>query len=373
MNCNSNGYSIAFCTACRNRLEHLKLTLPENINACGNTPNIKFVLVDYTSEDGLGEWVRENYIHYLVSGRLEYYRFENATFFHRTHSRNLAFKIAPTDIICNVDADNYIGEGFAKFITEQFSLVSDTFLTTIDFYKTQKHYVVQGDVLGRVCVKKDDFLAVKGFDERMEDYGFEDYDFTNRLEMYGLKRTFIADPKYLRYLSHENSIRFPASSYSDDAGTVYIRYESSSRSSILFLNKDHTFCCVTMINNIRINADDVTSAYIERNYLFENSFENNIWQYGNWNKKNDFVYLATQNCVARVQISNQIMFWEDDSMVYYKVSDQNMLRALHKLRITSKNRILLEENLNNGPKAVNRGGFGSGWVIKNFKEAIFVQ
>lgn len=373
MGCSSNEFSISFCTTCRNRLEHLKLTLPENLEACSNLPNIKFVLLDYTSEDGLGEWIRKNYSHHLASGKLEYYRTENATFFHRTHSRNLAFKVASTDVICNVDADNYIGEGFAEFIAEQFSLASDIFLTTIDFYKTQKNHVVQGDVLGRVCVKKDHFLAVRGFDERMEQYGFEDYDLTNRLEMSGLKRTFITNQGHLRYLSHENDLRFSTLTFSGDPGTVYIRYDSGYKSSILFLYKDGTFSGVTMINNIRLNAADVASAYTERNYPFENSFENNLWQHGNWSRKRNAVYLEGRSGAVRVPISNRIIFRENDNMVYHRVSDPNLLQALFKLRITSTNRILLEENLRNGPEKVNIRGFGSGWVIKNFNETMFVQ
>ncbi|KKL80749.1 hypothetical protein LCGC14_2001600, partial [marine sediment metagenome] len=50
-------YKISFCTTCMGRLYNLKETLPKNIEANGEYPNVEFVILDYNSSDGLGDWV----------------------------------------------------------------------------------------------------------------------------------------------------------------------------------------------------------------------------------------------------------------------------------------------------------------------------
>ena len=53
----SCGFKISFCTTCKERLRHLKQTLPKNIKDNSNYPFIEFVILDYNSQDGLGDWM----------------------------------------------------------------------------------------------------------------------------------------------------------------------------------------------------------------------------------------------------------------------------------------------------------------------------
>src|SRR5688572_6172397 len=95
---------ISICTVCMNRLHHIKQTLPANIAANEDYPNIEFVLLDYNSTDGLSDWIRDEMSEFIENGRLKYYRTEEPLFFDRTHSRNLIVKLATGDVISNVDA-----------------------------------------------------------------------------------------------------------------------------------------------------------------------------------------------------------------------------------------------------------------------------
>src|SRR5580704_1798101 len=61
---------ISFCISCRGRLHHLRRTLPQNIADNRDYPNLEFVLLDYNSTDGLGEWVRHELSEEIASGRL---------------------------------------------------------------------------------------------------------------------------------------------------------------------------------------------------------------------------------------------------------------------------------------------------------------
>ena len=87
---------------------------------------MEFVLLDYNSTDGLEEWVKELQ-YYIDTGILVYYRTEEPLNYHRTHSRNMAFRLSTGDIVCNLDADNFLGEGFASYILDIFNQGDETF------------------------------------------------------------------------------------------------------------------------------------------------------------------------------------------------------------------------------------------------------
>ena len=64
---------ISFCISCRGRLHHLRRTLPQNIADNRDYPNLEFILLDYNSTDGLGEWVKHELSEEIANGQLNYY------------------------------------------------------------------------------------------------------------------------------------------------------------------------------------------------------------------------------------------------------------------------------------------------------------
>jgi hypothetical protein len=113
------------------------------------------------------------------------------------HSRNLAFRLAQGDIVCNIDADNFIGSGFVQYVSAVLSC-GDIFLRGPR----------DGRGLGgRICVKLIDWETVSGYDERMKNWGPDDMDFANRLCMTGLKQKFILSEKFCQTISHSDELR----------------------------------------------------------------------------------------------------------------------------------------------------------------------
>jgi hypothetical protein len=100
--------TVSICVIAMNRLHHVQETLPVSLRE-NDDQGVNFVLLDYNSSDGLGEYVQKKFPEELRKGKLTYYRHNEAQVFDRSHSRNMALKLADGKIVCNVDADNYTG------------------------------------------------------------------------------------------------------------------------------------------------------------------------------------------------------------------------------------------------------------------------
>src|SRR5688572_15135597 len=114
------GPRISLCTTCMGRLHHLKETLPRNLEDNKDCPELEFVVLDYNSPDSTGAWLHETYPDLIHSGRLKYFRTTEPKYFHMAHSKHVAHRLATGDIVCNVDADNFTGPGFASKLAEMF-------------------------------------------------------------------------------------------------------------------------------------------------------------------------------------------------------------------------------------------------------------
>lgn len=194
---------VSICVVCMGRRHHLAETLPRNLADNAHYPDLEFVLLDYNSGDGLEEWVAASLREQLESGRVTYYRTTEQSFFDRSHARNVAFRLARGEILCNVDADNFTGQGFASYVNERFGSHRGVFLQP-DFEGAHRGL---RDAFGRLCVRRADFLNVEGYDEGLKDYGWEDNDLCMRLRKSGLRPLFFEDDRFLRYIAHDNEER----------------------------------------------------------------------------------------------------------------------------------------------------------------------
>lgn len=100
---------ISFCITCMNRLKHLQETLEKNILDNFLVDEVEFVVLDYNSQDGLEEWIAQSMMKYIEMGILVYYRTTEPAYYRRSHSRNMVFRLAEGEVVCNLDADNYLG------------------------------------------------------------------------------------------------------------------------------------------------------------------------------------------------------------------------------------------------------------------------
>lgn len=190
---------ISFCTTCMGRLHHLKETLPRNIEDNRDCGDLEFVVLDYNSPDSTGAWIHDTYPDLIRTGRLKYFRTTEPRYFHMAHSKNVAHRLATGDIVCNVDADNFTGPGFA-------AKLADIFL------RGPRRLVVSGDWRvvkgsnGRVAMWRKHFLAFRGYDESMQGYGFEDQDLISRCELLGFSVQKL-DKEWLNLIEHSNKER----------------------------------------------------------------------------------------------------------------------------------------------------------------------
>ncbi len=228
---------ISICTVCMNRLHHLSQTLPVNI-AENSSLNLEFVVLNYNSKDDMDNWIKNNMSSHLESGLLRYYKTEEPEYFSIAHSKNMATKLATGDIICNIDADNFAGPDYVKWVGESFEATGpNTVITTI-----RKDAIPYRDQGGKLCFSKALFQAVHGYDESLIGYGMDDVDFSNRLENAGGQRVFIEQEKYLRYIAHSFEERLSNHKYPNNLAGMYVCVTDTrkDKARILYLFKDNT-------------------------------------------------------------------------------------------------------------------------------------
>lgn len=169
---------ISFCVTCKNRLWQLRETLPPNLAAVLADECSEIVLVNYNSEDGLHEWVRQFQEH-IDSGVLRYVHERTEQFFHCSKAKNLAHFAATGDLLVNLDGDNFIADSIAAW-----RRVWDEHYDTV----IQSRGKNWGDgTFGRIGLPRRHFLALGGYDEEMLPAGVQDLDLIERAKAAGLR------------------------------------------------------------------------------------------------------------------------------------------------------------------------------------------
>ncbi len=192
------------------RAHHLKETLPQNIrdNPQIDGLDIEFVVLNYNSKDDLHEWITQDpeMKEHIESGLLRYGRTIEPEHFHMSHAKNMAHRMASGDIICNLDADNYTGAKFGKFLQMNFE-------ENMDIVMNPSHRVSklfdpdERGFYGRVVISRENFQKLHGYDETYSGWGGEDTDFMQRAKGLGLQHVRIDSLGYLGLISHTNEER----------------------------------------------------------------------------------------------------------------------------------------------------------------------
>ena len=192
---------ISFCTTCMGRLHHLQQTLPTNILNTEKYGNREFVIVNYGSKDDLHKWVKENLQFWIKRGVVRYFRTQEPKFFSATHAKNIAHKNATGDILCNVDADNFVLEGFAEYLNEGLQERAVLLSPTTDAYD-------EAGCCGKIAVRREDFYSVNGYNESWNiGWGWEDTDFQCRVRMQNDLNYYVIDKKWCKVIAHSNKVR----------------------------------------------------------------------------------------------------------------------------------------------------------------------
>lgn len=202
--------TIVFCTTCKGRTQHLRQTLPANIADNADYANAKFLVLDYGDPGELAAYIRDFHAGSLESGRVVYYRYPDAGQFRMAHAKNMAHRLGileGADVLVNLDADNFTGEGFARYVADQFIAANgERILLWANMIKEGPERTPRG-ISGRIAVTPQSFLLVGGYDEKYRDWSPDDKDFDARLRRLGHHRVAI-DRKYLQTVPHNDKTRF---------------------------------------------------------------------------------------------------------------------------------------------------------------------
>lgn len=352
---------ISFCTICMNRLHHLQQTMVQNIKDNITYTNLEFVLLDYNSNDGLSSYVRGHLSKYIDSGLLKYYRTSDPSGYHVSHSRNMVFTLATGDVVCNIDADNFTGEGFAAYVNSNFVTKKDVFLST--------HQIsgIKNDVIGRICVRKQHFLHVNGYDEKMLHYGFEDIDLANRLEAAGLQQIQIDSIDFLRAIEHPNSERTNNFNHAKAYQQLIINYISPYESELLLLFDKQQYVRAKLIDNKNYNILHPNSKK-KRSTKYKYSIREPEWEKGVWEIRGKaIVFIKNRIPVLRLHSKSRNMYLSDLQEKYYLISSPYMKETILFFYNQLANRIIMERNFKHKNSIVNIDGFGGGVVTRNFE------
>jgi hypothetical protein len=161
-----------------NRVHEISKTLSKNIDDAKSYSNYEFVLLDYNSSDGLEDWVRENFMEHIESGKLVFYRTEEPQVFHYSCSRNIAWKLATGDLVTNIASKGFLQAGFLEklnLLANQQEERDILFVRSISYIR------------GRIAFYKDAFFKLGGFDEELSGYSPWDRDIFDRSKASGYK------------------------------------------------------------------------------------------------------------------------------------------------------------------------------------------
>lgn len=361
-----------------NRTHHLKQTLIKNIEDNSDYDNWEIVLLNYNSQDGMEDWVKENLTGYIASGKVIYYQTPDPDKFNHSHAKNVAFKLATGDIVCNINADNFTGLHFAGYVNESFNKQFDQVLTPIYFSSQKKDVKPPRDIMGKVCVRKSDFLKVNGFDESMTMYGFEDNDFINRLELANINRAPIEDA-FWGYIEHENKERYSGGKVTDTILSLYIHYCSPSESLILLLFKDNTYEMRILTDTYSEYSTSFTESFGVKDdrYRFSDYYNlsSGSWSYGN---AAGIIHLNSKEAGEyglNKMTGNDysILITEKEELKFYHITNTNIITDISIFRISFSNREIMKRNLLNKVIAVNPTGYGRACLFKNFDKSFRIE
>ncbi|WP_276089673.1 glycosyltransferase family A protein [Pedobacter sp. JY14-1] len=360
---------ISFCTVSMNRTEHFKQTFLKNVLDNVNYPYVEFIILDYNSTDGLGEYVRDYLQMYIKTGIVKYYHNTEPIFFNMPHAKNMALKLADGDIICLVDADNYIGNGFAAYVAN--NLIKSQFLTTI--YKRKPS--TNSDVLGRICLFKSDFHRLKGFDEGFKYYGLEDLDFVQRLEIAGCFRKVIKTNKYLKAISHTAVKRFGNMQLFSTIAAIFVGQQTPFKSALYFFFNTGECYHGLVLDNVATNMTKLKPLRKSQRLISKYILSEEDWSLSHWCEKPTGLSIIEAN--VETSLSNATL--QDCQSFSYCgqyfrriVNDGIRNDALYLFSVLPNfNRMV--NNKNSLVVQANPNTYGSGHVYKNFDYGLHLK
>lgn len=181
---------ISYVITVKGRKSHIVQTIPRLI---ATNPS-EVILVDYCCPERSGEWVLESF----PTVRVIFV--ENVDTFHLARARNIGAKEVNNEWICFLDAD--------IILSEDFNLRVASILRCGFYYRPSQENSPSHNysLYGTVICEKSTYESIYGYDEIIKNWGEEDTDFYQRLELAGTgKGTF--SNSLVSSITHDDIIR----------------------------------------------------------------------------------------------------------------------------------------------------------------------
>lgn len=171
-------FSISYCTTCKNRTWQLKETLSDNLNSIRFEDNVDLLILDYHSDDDLYDFITSNFNDDITSGKLKYFKLiNNVEYFDMSYAKNIIHSLSNSDVLFNLDADNFIGNTVAE-------------LRVLDESSILIPRMVSGTATGRcgrIGIHRKLFNHVNGYNETIKGLLDDDGDLIRRLLSMNIK------------------------------------------------------------------------------------------------------------------------------------------------------------------------------------------
>jgi glycosyltransferase involved in cell wall biosynthesis len=180
-------YSII--TTCKGRLQHLQRSLPTFLAQ----PDAEVVVVDYDCPQGTGNWVRTHF----PAARVE--RVSHAPIFNLSRARNIGARAARAPWLVFCDADNVLSDAFTPALAAY--LAPNVFVRP--YRETGQGAIA---VPFPLACEAGVYWTVGGFDDAIEGWGAEDWEFVERLLRHGVEQR-VFPVSLVSILDHDDSER----------------------------------------------------------------------------------------------------------------------------------------------------------------------
>lgn len=177
-----NKFSII--TSCKNRLEHLKHTLPLLVQF----PNSEVIVVDYGCQEGTSTWVAQHFPAVTIV------KIKGNPRFNLSHARNIGAQQALHNNLVFLDADTIITPELGNWLNN--NVAENTVFVCVD----------KPDLGGFLSCKKNDFNKIGQYDEAFIFWGGEDIEIKERFYKAGTKFAKVK-PNLLNSIEHADNIR----------------------------------------------------------------------------------------------------------------------------------------------------------------------
>jgi hypothetical protein len=178
---------LSLITTCKNRLPHLKQTLPLMLQQ----PRAEVIVVDYGCGQGTAAWVKE---HHPAAKLVQV---NDDPVFCAARARNMGAKIASHETLCFVDVDVLVHLELSKWL--ELNQSPNAFY----LYPVRKD---ERELDGFLIIAREYFLKIGGYDEAFRGWGGEDYDLYERLARTGLSRSSVPRESILS-IPHGDELR----------------------------------------------------------------------------------------------------------------------------------------------------------------------